>query len=213
MNKFKLVCFDVDGTLVDGVSWIWLTEGLGCSSKKHIDIFNRATRGEISFTEGERMLTRMYKESGNATRKFIRNLFSEIKPRLEAAEVIFYLKKKNHKVYLISGAIDIYVEAIAEKLEVDGFYANSSLEFDKEGTLSKIHYRDNQGEVKVEQLRELIEKLKIKTDEVVFVGDSENDIEISKETRHGVAVNSSSEELKSVAWKNIFSLEQIKDIL
>ena len=115
MNKFKLVCFDVDGTLVNGVSWIWLTEGLSCSSKKHIDIFNRATRGEISFTEGERMLARMYKESGNATQEFIRNLFSESEPRPEATEVISYLKKKNYKVYLISGAIDIYVEEVAKK--------------------------------------------------------------------------------------------------
>ena len=50
-------------------------------------------------------------------------------------------------------------------------------------------------------------------DEVVFVGDGENDIEVFKKIRHGVAVNSLSEELKSVAWKNIFSLGQIKDIL
>ncbi len=190
-----------------------MTKGLNCSIQNHIDIFYRAKKGEISFLEGERMLTKIYQESGNATKEFIRKVFSKTEPRHEAKELISYCKKKGYKIYLISGAIDIYVEEIAKKLKVDGFYANSSLEFDKEGVLSKIHYRDNQGEIKVEQLRELIEKLRIKMDEVVFVGDSENDIEIFKETGHGVAVNSSSEELKSVAWKNISSLEQIKDIL
>ncbi len=213
MNKLKLICFDVDETLVDGISWFLLTKGLGCSLQKHIDIFNRATRGEISFIEGERMLTKMYKESGNATRKFIRNLFSEIKPKPEAGKIISYLKKKNYKIYLISGAIDIYVEEMAKKLEVDGFYANSSLEFTENGFLEKIYYRDNQGEVKVEQLNNLIRKLGISMNDVVFVGDSDNDVEVFKKTGHGVAVEPSSQKLKSVAWKVIDSLEQIKEIL
>jgi HAD superfamily phosphoserine phosphatase-like hydrolase len=213
MNKFKLICFDVDGTLVDGVSWLSLTKGLGCSPEKHIDIFNRAQKGEISFDEGERMLTRMYKESGNATREFIGNLFSEIEPKLEATETISYLKKKNYKIYLISGAIDIYVEEIAKKLEVDGFYANSSLEFAKDGVLEKIYYRDNQGEVKVEQLNKLIRGLGIKMNEVVFIGDSDNDIEVFKETGYGIAIEPSTKKLKSVSWKRIDSLEQIREVL
>jgi HAD superfamily phosphoserine phosphatase-like hydrolase len=115
MNNFKLICFDVDGTLVDGISWLLLTEGLGCSPKKHIDIFNSAKKGEISFIEGERMLTKMYKQSGNATHKFIRNLFSEIKPKPEAGKIISYLKEKNYKIYLISGAIDVCVARIVKE--------------------------------------------------------------------------------------------------
>ena len=213
MNRFKLICFDVDGTLVDGISWLLLTKGLGCSPQKHIDIFNRAKKGEISFIEGERMLTRMYQESNNATRDFIRNLFSEIKPKPEAKEIISYLKKKGYKIYLVSGAIDIYVEEIAKKLEVDGFYANSSLEFNKNDVLEKIYYRDNQGEVKVEQLNELIKNLGININEVIFVGDSDNDIEVFEMTGHGVAVESPSEKLKIIAWKTVDSLEQIKEIL
>ena len=213
MNKFKLACFDVDGTLVDGISWLLLTEGLGCSSQEHIKIFYRAKKEEISFFKGERMLTKMYQESGNATQKFIRELFSKVKPRPEAEEIISYLKEKGYKIYLISGAIDIYVEEIAKKLIVDGFYANSSLKFGKDGVLKKIYYKDNQGEIKVKQLNELVKKLGINLDEVVFIGDSENDIEVFKEIKHGIAVNSSSEELRSIAWKDIDSLEQIKDIL
>ena len=212
MSKFKLVCFDVDGTLVDGISWLLLTKGLGCLPREHIDIFSRAKKGEISFTKGERMLTKICKESGNATRGFIKNLFSEIKPRPGAKEIVSYLKK-NYKVYLISGAIDIYVEEIAKKLTVDGFYANSSLKFDKNGVLKKIYYKNDQGEIKLKQLNKLIKKLGINLNKVVFVGDSENDIAIFKEIKHGIAVNSSSEGLRGIAWKNINSLGQLKDIL
>jgi len=155
----------------------------------------------------------MYQESGNATQKFIREFFSKVKPRSEAKGIISYLKEKGYKIYLISGSIDIYVEEIAKKLIVDGFYANSSLKFGKDGVLKKIYYKSNQGEIKVKQLNKLVKKLGINLDEVVFIGDSENDIEVFKEIKHGIAVNSSSEELRSIAWKDIDSLEQIKDIL
>lgn len=213
MNKTKLVCFDVDGTLVDGVSWLLLTEGLGCSPQEHLDIFHQAKSGKISFIEGERMLTKMYHDGGNATKSSIKNIFKKVKLRSGAKPLIAYLKRRGYLIYLISGAIDIYVAEIADKLKADGFYANSSLEFDKSGVLQKIHYRDNQGEVKVEQLRAIIKRLGVPIKEVVFVGDSENDIEVFKETGKGIAVHSFNDDLKKVAWKTIDSLSKIKEIL
>ncbi|OGM11389.1 hypothetical protein A2Z22_01235 [Candidatus Woesebacteria bacterium RBG_16_34_12] len=210
----KILCFDVDGTLVDGVSWLLLTKGLGCSQQEHLEIFNKAKNSEISFIEGERMLTRMYQKSGNATKTYITSLFSKTKPRPVSKKVISLLKKKGYKIYLISGAIDIYVEAIAKMLNVDGFFANSSLEFDENQVLSKIHYRDNQGEVKVEQLKKLTDKLRIDVSrDVVFIGDSENDIEAFRITGKGISVHSNNKKLKSVAWENIDSLEELLTIL
>ncbi len=213
MNKIKLICFDVCGTLVDGNSWRILTEGLGCSYPEHRSIFLRCSKGEITFTEGERMMTRIFRESGNAKEKFINDIFNNIKIINYAKDLISYLKGKGYLVYLISGSIDIYVESVAKKVGADGFYANSSLEFDKEGILKKIIYRENEGEVKVEHLQDLIKKLGINMDQVVFIGDGENDIEVFKATGHGIAVNSSSEELKKVSWKTIGSLSEIKNIL
>lgn len=213
MEKIKLVCFDVDETLVDGTSWQILTESLGCSVQAAMDTFSQATRGKISFIEAERIFTKRYQSTGNANKLFIKNVFENTKVKDEAKELIPYLKKKNYKIYLISGAIDIYVEFVAKKLNVDGFYANSSLEFDDKGILKKINYQENQGQIKVEQLNNLIKKLGINIDQVVFVGDSENDIEVFKATKHGVAVHSQSEELKRVSWRIVNSLLEIKNIL
>ena len=213
MEKIKLICFDVDETLVDGTSWLMLTEGLSCSSREHLDIFRRCQKGEITFTEGERLSTKMYQNSDNANKDFISNLFDSVKIKSETIDLISYLKEKGYKVYLISGAIDIYVESIAKKLGVNGFYANSTLEFDNEGILQKINYRNNQGEIKVEQLRSLVKDLGISIKQVVFVGDSENDIEVFKATEHGIAVHSPSEELNKIAWKKVNSLKEIRKIL
>lgn len=213
MEDIKLVCFDVDDTLIDGTSWWILTKGLGCSSEDAVSIFNQAKEGKISFREGERLFEKMYQDSGNATQDFIKNLFENINVKPEARDLISYLKEKEYLIYLISGAIDIYVESVVRKLGADGFYANSSLEFNNKGILQKIHYRENQAEVKLEQLQDLIGKVGININQVVCVGDSENDIEIFKATKHGIAVHSSNKELKRISWRVANSLSEMKEIL
>ncbi len=213
MENIKLVCFDIDGTLVDGTSWLILSEGLGWSSKEALDVFEQARKGEISFIEAERIFTTTYQKGGKANKPFIEEIFNSVEIKKEAKDLISYLKEKRYTIYLISGAIDIYVQSVTKKLGVDGFYANSTLEFDNKGALQKINYRDNQKEVKVEQLKTLVKKLGINIDQVVFVGDSENDIEVFKATKHGIAVHSSNEELKKISWQVIDSLLEIKDIL
>ena len=213
MENIKLVCFDLDGTLVDGTSWLILSEGLGWSSQEAFDVFKQAQKGEISFIEAEIIFTTKYQKSGKANKAFIEEIFNSVEVKKEAKDLISYLKEKGYIIYLISGAIDMYVESVARKLGVDGFYANSTLEFNKKGALQKINYRDNQKEVKVEQLKTLVRKLGINIDQVIFVGDSENDIEVFKTTKHGIAVHSSNEELKKISWRIVDSLLEIKNIL
>src|SRR4030042_5237556 len=187
MENNKLVCFDVDGTLVDGNAWWMLTKALGCSLDKTDSIFNQAKEGKISFREGERLFTKIFQESGNGTKEFIKNFFQSVNVKPEVKDLISYLKQKRYIIYLISGGIDIYVESVARKIGANGFYANSSLEFDEKNVLQTIHYRENQGEIKIKQLGELTKKLGINIDQVIFVGDSENDISAFKTTKRGIA--------------------------
>lgn len=213
MRKIKLICFDVDGTLVEGNSWLTLTRGLGCSVKKHLDILKRAQTGKITFHKAERLLIRLYWDSDKANKENINNIFFQVKPRKEAFGIIDYLKQKGCIIYLISGAIDIYVKRIADNLGVDGFFSNSKLEFDNNGLLTKIHYREEQGKIKLEQLKELSEKNEIDIKEIAFIGDSENDLEVFKATGNGIATLPANNDLVRVAWKTVNSLTAIKNIL
>jgi len=236
-TTLKVVCFDVDGTLVEGNSWLYLTRGLGGSEKKHLKIFHQLKKGKISLERAERLLLEMWRKSNRRSKRIMRRafsvflkmkfylkrneitkekverIFSEVKLKPEAKEVISYLKEKGYKIYLVSGGIDIYVEEIATKLKVDGFYASSSLGFNEKGILNRIYYQVNQGEIKVRQLKKIAKSLNISLDGIVFVGDSDNDIDAFKITRHGIAVNSSNKELNSIAWKKVSSLEEIENIL
>lgn len=178
-----------------------------------MEIYHEALAGAISFSEAERRLTQMYLDSGKANKQFISSIFQKIEPRPEAFDLIPCLKEKGYQIYLISGGIDIYVKVIADILKVDGFYANSSLEFEENGVLKKIHYRENQGEVKVEQLKELSKKLGIPMSDSVFVGDSRNDIEVFKATGKGIAVGSTNDDLIKVAWRVVGNLSEVKGIL
>ena len=209
MNKIKLICFDICGTLVNGNSWRILTEGIGCSYPEHRNIFLRCQKGEITFTEGERMMTRIFRNSGDAREKLINDIFNNIKVINDGKDLISYLKRKGYLIYLISGSLDIYVESVAKKVGADGFYANSSLEFDDKGIIKKIIYRENEGKVKLEQLKDLIKKLGITMDQVVFIGDSDNDVEVFEATKHGIAINGSinglCKELNKVAWREFDS--------
>jgi HAD superfamily phosphoserine phosphatase-like hydrolase len=213
MNNKKIVCFDIDGTLVDGISWYILTEGLGCSVASHEKIYRDAPDGKISFSEGEKQLVEFYQKGGKANLQTIKKIYSNVQLRTETIGLIDYLKKKGYLIYLISGAIDSYAEKIAKKVQADGWYANSSLEFDENGNLTKLHYRDSQSRVKLEQLESLVAKLKLdmKSD-VYFVGDSEIDVPVFQATGHGIAVYCEDRDLLKATWRNVESLSEIKKV-
>jgi HAD superfamily phosphoserine phosphatase-like hydrolase len=214
MKNKKIICFDIDGTLVDGISWYILTVGLECEKEDHEKIYQDCLDRKTSFSEGEIRLVELYKNAGNANLQTIKNIFDDVKLREGAVDLVKYLKKKGYLIYLISGAIDLYVEEVAKKVQADGWYANSSLEFDEKWNLIKLHYRDNQGKVKLDQLESLVRKLKVdmKSD-VYFVGDSEIDVPVFQATGHGIAVYCEDKDLIKVARKKVETLEEIKNIL
>lgn len=225
-NTIKAIVFDVDGvlieykprfaedgTFVEGNSWYQLTESLGCSVEKHIELFTEAKAGQIDFGQAERRLVGMYQAGGKATRDFITNFCASHQLRSEAKSVIGYLRSKGYIVCLISGSFDIHVEATARQLGVEHWYANATLVFDRGGKLERIIYYGNQNKVKVDQLEEFCQKVGIRPTECAFVGDSDNDIGVFQITGHGIAVHCDDERLREIAWKECENLSEIKGIL
>lgn len=214
--KNKIICFDVDGTLTDcKSSWVEITKKLKLPNEKITEIYLKTEDGSMSFDEGERLLKKIFLGREGACYGNIMRLFENIPPREGGKELFDYLKSCGYLVYLISGAIDIYVEMISRQLGANGYFAHSSFSFDKDGLLCDIDYTSvgKQKLMKVNCLHRLSKDYGVLPKEMFFVGDSANDLDAFKLTGKGIAIEPCDEILLPAAWKTVKKLAEIKRIL
>ncbi len=210
MEDKKIICFDVNGTLIDADSW-----GMFEESKQELkDIFNRYEKGDISINGLWEGMVSAFRKTGKASKEFICGFWAANNYFKEGAEdLISYLKSKKYKIYLISCSVGECLEPLSRKLSLDGFYAGSHLVFDDKGELVKIESECDGRPFKKEKLEELARKEGVDVRDIVFVGDGENDIGVFKMTGRGIAVDGDNEELVKNSWKQVDSLSEIKGIL
>jgi HAD superfamily phosphoserine phosphatase-like hydrolase len=214
MQKIEAVVFDIDGTLTEDISWTALTRDLGGSVEDHMAIFNAFREGRIDYPTSKYQLIRLWQATGNANKAFIEHLFTSWPIRLEAPALMRWLLDENYTLGLITGSLDLYAKAIAGRLGIENYYANTELIFDAQDNLVDFHYELNQAKKKVEQLQAFCESKGITIKGCVVVGDGDNDLELFRETGRGVLVGDApSRELVESAWKRIGSLSEIKGLL
>jgi len=213
----KIVCFDVNGTLVDWNSWDLFTESHPESKKEIESIFDKLYRKEIKKEQFWKDLSLAFKKTGKANKDYICDVWMKNCQMKDGAEdVINYLKEKGYKIYLISCSIDLYLQCLVDKFDLSGYYAGSYFVFDEKGDLIEIQSRctdSYQKTFKEQSLNDIMQKEGVSAEEVIHVGDAENDIEIFKMTKHGIAMNSECEELLKESWKQIKELKELKEIL
>lgn len=91
----KLICFDVDGTLVNNKSsWLTITVGLGCPVPEVLAVYGAVMSGKIPFSEGEAKARDIFLASGKATRDFITEIFRKETFRPGVFELVDHLKSK-----------------------------------------------------------------------------------------------------------------------
>jgi HAD superfamily phosphoserine phosphatase-like hydrolase len=211
-TSIKAIIFDVDGTLTHEVSWMHITLGLGADPEKHKQIFDSMVAGELSYPEAKRQLLSMWTETGNANQRSMKQMFESWDFREDALEIIQYLKTKYH-ICLISGAVNLYIETIANKLEIKDWYANTSLLWDKDSILVDMDYHIDQAKKKLEQFNVFISQYGLNKNECIAVGDSGNDVLLFQEIK-GIAINKDPHpELEALAYKRIKNLSELKDLL
>lgn len=210
----KIICFDVNGTLVEENSWEIFTQGNELMEKEINDIFESYFSKKKPIDDVWAEVVALLKKEGRANKSFLSSCGSYATTLKEGArEIIEYLKNKGYKIYLVSCSIDIHLECIVNDLGIDGFYAGSHLTFNSFGELEKITSECIKGkEYKTEKIKELAEKENINIEEIIFVGDGNNDIGAFEITKHGIAVGDN-EKLLNCSWKQIKSLKEIESIL
>lgn len=215
MKEFEAVIFDVDGTLTPEVSWPAMTKGLGASVEEHIKIYNNFVEERISYEEAKGKLLVLWQSTGNANKEFLLSLFTNLPLRPEAKQVIDYLKSRGYLICLLSGGVDLHVQEVARKLEVDSYLTSAELVWDSQGNLVDFHYAIRQGQRKLEQFLEFCRAHGIDSQKCVVVGDDINDLELFIYTGKGIAVQSPTptSPLEERAWKKIESLKELQELL
>ncbi|MGD8506716.1 MAG: HAD family phosphatase [Candidatus Bathyarchaeota archaeon] len=190
MNPFKLVVFDVDGTLLKSFSWQHLHETLGTWSqgKKY---FGQFFNGDITYEEWARLDAALWRDQPIEK---IQQIVNAMPYTDGAREVLTALRKKGFKIILLSAGLTLVTERIRREIGVDVALANELIV--EKGLLT--------GEVKVnvsfnnkdEALQPLLKRFSAQIDDCFAVGDDETLIPLFERVRLAIAFNPRSENVE-----------------
>jgi len=178
----RLVCFDMDSTLIQTEVIVELAKRHGVGDKVH-EITEAAMRGEIDFNESFIQRVALLKGLNEEVMQDIAiNL-----PITEGADILFKtLKKYGFKTAILSGGFTYFARYLQHKFDIDYVFANN-LEIN-EGKLTGKHEGDIvNAQMKAEWLKKIAFKEDIHLQQVVAVGDGANDLPMINLAGLGIA--------------------------
>ena len=212
-NKPKAIIWDVDETLIEKTSWIYLIQGLHADPQIHMKYYRNLKDGLISFDEAKPLIIANLKSqiTGNITCEMVMEICQRVEIFPEVLSLIPKLQRAGVQMCLISAGINVFVVDIATRLGIKYWYANSSLLFDPWGNLIDFCFNIEMEELKVRQLTSFLDQTNLEFDDCVAIGDGDTDRAIFEKVR-GIAFNSDDESLNNLAWKQISQLSELEEI-
>ncbi len=178
----RLVCFDMDSTLIDAEVIDELAKEAGVGEQVAA-ITESAMQGHIDFNESFRRRMALLKGLDES-------VLQKVAQRLvltEGAEkLIFYLKELGYKTAILSGGFDYFGHYLQNKLGIDYVYANQ-LDIVAGKITGEVTGDIVNGDKKAELLQQLAEKENLSLEQVVAVGDGANDLPMLSVAGLGIA--------------------------
>jgi phosphoserine phosphatase len=180
----KLIAFDLDNVLLDGEAIDEIGKLVGVENEISA-LTEQAMEGDLDFeTSLKKRVSLLKGASLDDVKKVVDNI-----PLMEGAEeTIKELKRRGYKIATITGNVEIVALRLKNELDLD--YAFCNILHEKNGLLT--------GEVsgpllvegsKADILQELLDTVKLSTEECAAVGDGANDISMLQKAGLGVAFN------------------------
>ena len=179
----RLICFDMDSTLIQTECIDELAERAGVGDKVR-EITERAMRGEIDFRES-------FKERVAPLKGLDVSVMKDIAEKLPITEgverLMAVLKRYGYKIAILSGGFTYFGEYLQRKFGIDYMYANE-LEVDDNGKLTGKYLGDIvDGKRKAELLKLIAQVEKVNLAQTIAVGDGANDLPMISEAGLGIA--------------------------
>ncbi|MDQ8934351.1 phosphoserine phosphatase SerB [Acinetobacter rudis] len=178
----RLVCFDMDSTLIEQevIDELAIEAGVG---EQVAAITERAMQGELDF-----------QQSFRARVALLKGLDASVLPKIaerltitEGAErLISTLKSLGYKTAILSGGFQFFAEYLQEKLGIDEVHANI-LDVQDGVVTGEVKGAIVDGARKAELLRGLAQRMGISLEQAIAVGDGANDLPMLSIAGLGVA--------------------------
>jgi phosphoserine phosphatase len=195
----RLVCFDLDGTIVDDTEYIWysLHKHFGVDMKLVREWHRLYSEGKITYEQWFAEDIKWWNDHGAKKEGFM-DCVKGLRLMDGAVETIKALKERSVKIAIISGSLNIVVDHFFPTHPFDYVYVND-IYFGPDGRINGFKVTPYDFVHKATAMREIAAKEKIPLEKCAFVGDNVNDIDAVKLAGLGISFNSKSEELDSVA--------------
>ena len=210
MNKYELVCFDMDGVLTKlRSSWCWVHT---CFEVDNEPAYQAYCNGEIDESEFMRRDIALWtNKNPNVTINEIAKLFQDM-PLIDGIqETIACLRDNDIRSVIVSGGIDKAAQMIKEEFGFDDFAADEICT-NPDGTLTGegkliVDLRD-----KGINVRQFIEKYDTTPERTVSIGNSFTDIPMFKNSGMSIAFNPTDHYTSDAATYTVVS-DNISDVL
>jgi len=197
-DRYDLICFDVDGTLIrhpsDKVIWEILNLRFTGDDSVNQERYRMYLAGEIDYAEWVRLDVGGWIEAG-ATRDRVVDAVREFEVYEGALETVHALKDRGLHLAVISGTIDVVIDTLFPDHPFDDVFTNKIL-FDGDGRVCGWEATPYDLHGKPVALRDLAARHGVPLERTAFVGDGENDVPLVGVAGYMVAFNPRSAELE-----------------
>lgn len=207
LGNLKLVCFDLDDTLIREIHSVMLPCILNGKEKEHSLIQEQEEKGLINYISADYHRAELL--LGLEERKITQSFLEIAKPLKNIKGVVKALHERNIKCIVITVGPKQVAKVVCDIWGFDDYYGSDYEVVEGIFTGKILNYIG--AEQKIECLQDFCKKNSIKRDECIAVGDGSTDIPVFQYCGKSIAINSSPEVQLSAMYA--VDTDDLKDIL